>query len=112
MTTKLETHASIEIVRNALGSVSPSGDLKPNDLLGELIPSADERDEFRRTVRRLVRKKNFRIKSAAIPVFPHTRLEEITDALTMSALPGDPRTEKPESDDEDEDEDEGSAAMT
>jgi hypothetical protein len=96
MTKKLETHASIEIVRKALGDVHPTSDLNRAKTLGDLMPTAGERDQFRRTVRHLVKEEKFDIESAAIPIFPHTRLEEIIHALTMSALPGSPTTEKPD----------------
>jgi hypothetical protein len=95
MTQKLESHASIEIVRKALRSVRPTGDLNPDETLGQLMPGADERDEFRNTVRQLVKEEDFHIESAAIPIFPHTRLDEIVKALTFSALPGNPTTKKP-----------------
>jgi hypothetical protein len=98
MTKKLEPHASIEIVRKALGSVRPSGELKPDDTLGQLMPRVEERNEFRGIVQKLLKEENFHIESAAIPIFSHTRLDEITKALTMSALPGNPTTEKPEYD--------------
>jgi hypothetical protein len=94
MTKKLETHASIEIIRKALGSVRPSGELNPDDTLGALMPKAEERDEFRQTVRQLVNEKDFDIESAAIPIFPHIRLEDIAKALSLSALPGNPTTKK------------------
>jgi hypothetical protein len=101
MTKKLETDASIEILRKALGSVRPSGDLKPDETLGQLMPRAEERSEFRGIVQELLKEENFHIESAAIPIFSHTRLDEITEALTLSALPGNPTTEKPDYDDTD-----------
>jgi hypothetical protein len=96
MTKKLQPHESIDIVRKALERVRPSGDLNLDETLGQLMPEVDERDEFQRTLQRLVREKNFHIKPAAIPILPHIKLDEIVKALTMSALPGDPTTEKPE----------------
>ncbi len=99
MMKKLETGASIEILRKALGSVRPSGELKPDETLGQLMPRVEERSEFRGIVQELLKAENFHIESAAIPIFSHTRLDEITEALTLSALPGNPTTEKPDYDD-------------
>lgn len=96
MARKLETHASIEIVRRALDHVRPEGNLHPDETLGELLPDAGDRNKFQRTVAELVKERKFRIHPDSIPIHPGTRLEDITQVLSLSALPGDPSTEKPD----------------
>lgn len=96
MTRKLDPHESIEIVRRALGDVGPEGDLHPDETLGKLLPAAGDRDKFQRIVHELVKERKFKIEPQEIPILPGTRLKDVTHALSMSALPGDPTTEPDE----------------
>jgi hypothetical protein len=95
MSKKLQRDESQQILYKALGAVGSGQDVTANNTIGVLIPDVDQREHFRKTVQYLVRKKSFRIESHAIPIFHHTTIEEITQAI-MSALPGDPYTPKPD----------------
>ncbi len=95
MSKRLQHHESQQIVHEALGAAGSGQDVTAEKTIGVLIPDVGKREHFRQTVQYLVRKKNFKIESHAIPVFPYTTVEEITQAI-MSALPGDPYSPKPE----------------
>jgi hypothetical protein len=95
MTRKLDLHASHEVVHRALRHARPTGDLLPHETLGELLPSIGERHSFQRAVFDLVKERDFEIKLDAIPIDPGIRIGDITHALTVGALPGNPSTKKP-----------------
>jgi hypothetical protein len=95
MSKRLQHHESQQIVHEALGAVGSAEGASGENTIGVLIPDEGKREHFRQTVQHLVRKKNFKIESHAIPVFQHTTIEQITQAI-MSALPGDPYTPKPD----------------
>ena len=88
MPRKLELTTSRQIVHTALGTFRPIERLDLKGTLGDFIPNATHRDQFRETVRKLVREKNFDIHPAAIPILPRRTIEDIVQALTISALPG------------------------
>ena len=92
MPRKLEPTTCRQIVHTALGTFRPIESLVPKGALGDFIPNATHRDQFRETVRKLVREKNFDIHPAAIPILPHRTIEDIVQALTISALPGNVNT--------------------
>jgi hypothetical protein len=88
MPRKLELTTCRQIVHTALGTFRPIESLVPKGALGDFIPNAAHRDQFRETVRKLVQEKHFDIHPAAIPILPHRTIEDIVHALTISALPG------------------------
>jgi hypothetical protein len=96
MAEKLELHISVTIVRRALAAVQATGDMAPEDVLGDLIPNEAQRVEFRHAIRTYVRENNFDIDPEVIPIFSNTKLRDVTHAVAMSALPGDPYTTKPD----------------
>jgi hypothetical protein len=96
MTRKLDPHESTAIVRRALGDVRAEGDLHPDETLGKLLPAAGDRDRFQRIVHKLVKERKFKIEREAIPILPGTRLKDVTHAVSLSALPGNPTTEPDE----------------
>jgi hypothetical protein len=96
MSKKLDLNASIEIVQEALGAHRRERELHPKATLSDFLSTAAERETFQKTVSHFVRQRSFDIDLRAIPIHPHTTLEEIVHALTVSALPGNPYIPKPD----------------
>ena len=96
MSKKLELNEAFEIVQKSLGPVRPSGPFTFATILGDLLPDEVDRDHFRQTIRKSVQEIHFDIDTEAIPIFPHTTLKDLFQAIAMSALPGNPYIPKPD----------------
>jgi hypothetical protein len=92
----LHPDASIRIIQESLFAAGRTDDLNLYATLGDLFPNEQERHFFRETVWTLVRKNDLQIDAGAIPTSPDTTLNDLSRALTFSALPGDPYITKPD----------------
>jgi len=92
---KLNYKKSAKIVSHAVKSRLPEQRIALSLKLGHVFPTLKGRRLFRKTVQNVTCTFGFKVDLQKIPIEPHNTFQQVTRALTLCALPGDPTVKPP-----------------